>query len=315
MSAISPASLTQALKEEAIALGFELVGACPAIEPPGWPRFREWLDAGCAGQMAYLSRHADARRHPSSILPGVRSVLVVATNYRTVEPAVPVAGEARVSRYAWGGDYHRIIRGRLHSLGQFHRRLMPDQRARGVVDTAPLLEREFARMAGLGWIGKNTMLINRQFGSWLLLGALLTTAELAYDTPYESEYCRNCRACLDACPTRALQEPYRLDARLCISYLSMEHTGAIAAEFREPFDSRLFGCDACQEVCPHNKHTPCSPVPEFQPRDDMNPIDLHGVKSLDEAAFRARFGETSLAWAGYEKLLRNAALIEGVRRT
>ncbi|MDZ7617494.1 MAG: tRNA epoxyqueuosine(34) reductase QueG [Patescibacteria group bacterium] len=315
MCALSPAELTQALKERARAIGFDLVGACPAVQPATWPFFRDWVAAGYCGEMGYLARHADARRDPGSILPGVRGILVVAVNYRTVEPVVPGPHQASVSRYAWGSDYHAIIRERLRSLGQLHRQLVPNERSRGVVDTAPLLEREFARLAGLGWIGKNTMLINQQYGSWLLLAALLTTAELAYDQPRETELCRNCRACLDACPTGALFEPYRLDARRCISYLSMEHAGDVGPDLRQAIGWRLFGCDACQEACPHNKRTPCSAAAEFQPRNGMNPVDLDALKSIDPAAFLARHGDTSLAWAGQERLLRNAAIIEEVNRT
>ncbi len=313
--AISPADLTQALKEHALSLGFDLAGACPAVPPLTWQPFRDWLDAGFAGQMRYLARHAEARRDPQSILPDARGMLVLAANYRTVEPVAPGPGQACVSRYAWGSDYHKVIRERLRSLAQLHRRLVPNERARGVVDTAPLLEREFARLAGLGWIGKNTLLINRRFGSWLCLAAFLTTAELAYDQPWETDHCRNCRACLDACPTGALVEPYRLDARRCLSYLSMEHAGDIAAEFHQPLGARLFGCDACQEACPHNKQTPCTAEPQFRPRDGMNPVDLKGVQSLDPTEFQSRFGETSLAWAGYDKILRNAAVIDRVSRT
>ncbi len=315
MCVMPPADLTRALKQHALSLGFDLAGTCPAVQPAAWQSFRDWLDAGFSGQMSYLVRHAEARRDPQSILPRARSVLVLAVNYRTVTPIAAGPGQGSVSRYAWGSDYHKTIRERLRSLGQLHRRLTPNERSRGVVDTAPLLEREFARLAGLGWIGKNTLLINRQHGSWLFLAALLTTAELTYDQPCETERCHNCRACLDACPTGALVEPYRLDARRCISYLSMEHTGDIAPELRQAFGSRLFGCDACQEACPHNKSTPCSSAPAFQPRDGMNPVDLNDLKLLDRAAFLARFGDTSLAWAGQERLLRNAAVIESIRRT
>ena len=305
---MNAAELTQALKEYARRVGFDLAGACPAVAPPGWQRFRAWLDAGFAGQMHYLERRADARRHPRGVLPGARSVLVLAANYRTVEPGAPGLGQGRVSRYAWGADYHAVLRRRLRLVGALHRRLAPGERARGVVDTAPLLEREFARMAGLGWIGKNTMLINRRFGSWLVLAALLTTAELAYDEPFATEHCRGCRACLQACPTGALVEPYRLDARRCISYLSMEHAGPIPDEFHRPMDARLFGCDACQEACPHNKQTPCSADPQFRPRDGMNPVELGPFGSLDAAGFAARFGDTPLVRAGLERIRRNAAI-------
>lgn len=310
---MTPADLTIALKQHARRLGFDLAGACPAVELPGWRRFRAWLDAGFAGQMRYLERHAEARRHPRGVLSGARSVLVLAANYRTVEPVAPGPGQGSVSRYAWGADYHTVLRARLRRLGALHRRLVPHERARGVVDTAPLLEREVARMAGLGWIGKNTLLINRRFGSWLVLAALLTTAELAYDEPETADPCKGCRACVNACPTGAIVEPYQIDARRCLSYLSMEYAGPIAAEFHAPMGARLFGCDACQEACPHNRNTPCTTEPQFRPRDGMNPVDLAAIRPLDAAGFQARFSDSAIAWAGHERMVRNASMLNRPR--
>ena len=165
------AQLTTALVEEAIRLGFDLVGATPAVAPPDFHRFRQWLAEGCAGQMHYLADRLDAYRHPAKLLDGAKSVLILGVNYRTVEPVEAGVGQARVSRYAWGADYHEVIRRRLHTLADLHRRLVPEARVRGVVDTAPLLERQFGQLAGLGWIGKNTMLINRRLGSWFFLAA------------------------------------------------------------------------------------------------------------------------------------------------
>ncbi len=303
---MNPADLTLALKEYARRLGFDLAGACPAVQPLGWQRFRAWLEAGFAGQMQYLHRHAEARRHPRHVLPGARSALVLAVNYRTVEPVPPGVGQASVSRYAWGTDYHLVLRGQLRRLVELHRQLAPDERARAVVDTAPLLEREYAQMAGLGWIGKNTMLINRQFGSWLFLAVLLTTAELSYDAPTATEHCKGCRRCLEACPTGAIVEPYRLDARRCLSYLSMEFSGALADEFRAVNGRRLFGCDACQEVCPHNRQTPCTINRHFRPRAGMNPVDLGVLAGLSAAEFDSCFGDTPLSRAGHNRLHRNA---------
>jgi epoxyqueuosine reductase len=199
----------------------------------------------------------------------------------------------------------------LHKLADFHRQLAPEEQVRGVVDTAPLLEREFGRLAGLGWIGKNTLLINRQFGSWFFLAALLTTAELVCDQPCETDHCGTCRACLDACPTGALAEPYRCDARRCISYLTIEHRGPIPPEFHAAIGNRLFGCDACQSACPWNRATPSTPDPAFHPRPGMNPVDLAELRQLDEAAFRQRFSGTPLLRARREGLLRNAEVVTG----
>lgn len=306
---MTPDALTAALKEEARRLGFDLVGVAPAVTPPTFERFEQWLADGYAAEMHYLAARAEARRHPRHVLEGVQSILMLSTNYRTAEPAK--GSEGVVSRYAWGDDYHDVLRERLHTLADFHRQLAPQARVRGVVDTAPLLEREFARLAGLGWIGKNTLLINRQFGSWFFLAALLTTAELVCDQPCETDHCGSCRACLDACPTGALVSPYRVDARRCISYLTIEHRGPIPPEFHAAIGNRLFGCDACQEACPWNRRTPSTADPAFQPRPGMNPVDLAELRRLDEAAFRQRFAGTSLMRANREGLLRNAEVVTG----
>lgn len=303
--------LTEALKEEAFRLGFDLAGACPAVSPPGIERFDHWLAAGYAGRMSYLAERVEAYRHPRHVLEGVQSILMLGLRYRTVEPAAPGAGEGRVSRYAWGRDYHDLIRARLHRLADFHRRLRPQAAVRGVVDTAPLLEREFAQMAGLGWIGKNTLLLNRQFGSWLFLAALLTSEPLDYDQPHGRGHCGTCRACLDACPTGALVDAGQLDARRCISYLTIELRDTVPRALREPIGPWLFGCDACQEVCPWNRRVPATDEVSLGPLPDMNPVELAGLFLLSEAEFRERFHKTPLWRAGRHGLLQGAALVLG----
>jgi len=310
---MTPRDLTAALKEESLRLGFDLVGATAAVTPPDIDRFEQWLADGFAGQMHYLADRAEAYRHPRHVLDAVRSVLMLAVNYRTAEPVQPAAGQASISRYAWGSDYHHLIRGRLDRLADFHRRLVPEAGVRGIVDTAPLFERRFAQLAGLGWIGKNTLLLNRRFGSWLFLAALLTTEELQYNEPFDSDHCGSCRACLDACPTGALLEPYRLDARKCISYLTIELRDSIPLELREALGDRLFGCDACQEVCPWNRRTPGSTEESFQPEQGMNPVEAAELLLLDEAGFRQRFRHTSLWRYKRRGVLCNAAIALGNR--
>jgi epoxyqueuosine reductase len=306
-------SLTAALKTEANRLGFELAGVCPAVTPSSIERFGEWLSAGYAGEMHYLSDRAEAYEHPRHVLDGARSILMLAMVYRTAEPAAPGAGEGRVSRYAWGDDYHLLIRERLNRLGDFLRREAPGARVRGVVDTAPLLEREFAQLAGLGWVGKNTLLLNKQLGSWFFLAALLTDQELDYDEPHAADHCGTCRACLDACPTGAFVEPYVLDARRCISYLTIELRGPISDNLRSGVGDWLFGCDICQDVCPWNHRVPLSTEPSFTPRANTNPIDVAALFALDDAAFRERFRHTPLWRAKRRGLLRNAAIVLGNR--
>jgi epoxyqueuosine reductase len=311
---MSATDLTAQVKVEAQRLGFALAGICPAVEPTGSTRLREWLERGYAGEMTYLAKHEAAHRHPSNVLDGVRSVVMLTMNYRTVEPRELQSGAGRVSRYAWGDDYHDLIRDRLNQLAAFVVANCAGHRAHGVVDTAPLLEREFAQLAGLGWIGKNTLLLNKQIGSWFFLAALLTTAELTYDTAHETDHCGTCTACLDACPTGAFVQPYVLDARRCISYLTIEHRSAIPHALRTEIGDWLFGCDVCQEVCPWNHRAPLAEEPSFQPRSGMSCVELATLFELDDTVFRQRFRASPLWRAKRRGLLRNAAIILGNQR-
>lgn len=303
--------LTDELKREARRLGFEPAGVCPAVTPAGISRFGEWLEHGYAGTMDYLASRAEAYTHPRHVLDSVRSLVLLACNYRTVDPQPAQAEHGRVSRYAWGTDYHDVLRTRLGNLADFLTARAPQARVRGVVDTAPLLEREFAELAGLGWIGKNTLLLNKEFGSWFFLAVLLTDLELEYDQPQETGHCGNCRACLDACPTDAFVAPYVLDARRCISYLTIELRDPIPPELRHSLGDWVFGCDVCQEVCPWNKKVPASDDPAFRPAAGATSLDLIELFELDEAAFRARFRHTPMWRPKRRGLLRNAAIALG----
>jgi epoxyqueuosine reductase len=311
----TPQTLTAELKREAAGLGFALAGACPAVTPGGLDRFYEWLDAGYGGQMHYLQGRRQVYEHPRHVLGGATSLLVVALPYRSGEPHSPGPGEGRVSRYAWGiGDYHDLIHDRLRRLARVLVRLAPEARFRGVVDTAPLLEREFAQLAGLGWIGKNTLLLNPQLGSWFFLAALLTDQMLEYDEPFTQDHCGTCRACLDACPTNAFVAPYVLDATRCISYLTIELRDAIPPELRAGLGDWIFGCDVCQDVCPWNHHAPVSLETAFAPRGDLNPAGLTRLFELDDDAFRHTFRATPLWRAKRRGILRNASIVLGNQR-
>ena len=225
---MQPSQLTRQLKSQANQLGFQITGACAAVQPTGLHRFFEWLDEGYAGTMHYLPQRRDAYSHPNHVLENVRSLLVLGMHYGTGVPQEVQPGEGKVATYAWGTtDYHDLIHKRLKQLKQFHQELLPEQRCRGVVDTAPILEKDFAQRAGIGWIGKNTLLINRTQGSYFFLAVLLTTAKLDYDQAIVNEHCGSCTACLDACPTDAFPKPFVLDARRCISYLTIEHRDKI----------------------------------------------------------------------------------------
>ncbi len=267
-------------------------------------------------QMEYLSNRRDAYNDPNFVLDGARSILMLAMNYRTSEPVPTGEGQGRVSRYAWGEvDYHDLIRDRLDSLVGFLKSRVPHASARGIVDTAPLLEREFAQLAGLGWTGKNTLLINRHVGSWFFLAAILTDFELEFDLPHATDHCGTCRACLDACPTDAFPQPYVLDASRCISYLTIELKSSIPRELRPGMGEWIFGCDVCQDVCPWNSKSPRSLEPDFAPRENSNPIELAALFYLDDNAFRARFRNTPLWRPRRRGSLRNAAIALGNRPT
>jgi epoxyqueuosine reductase len=310
--------LTQHLKSAARELGFALAGVAPAVQPTGASRLAEWLARGYAGQMDYIAARQDAYTHPRHVLDGVRSILMLGLAYRTADPAPLEPGQGRISRFAWGErDYHDVVHEQLKQLVAWFKLRVPSAQVRGVVDTAPLLEREFAQLAGLGWIGKHTLLIHKPAGSYFFLAALLTDQELASDEPFTADHCGTCRACLDACPTQAFPEPYVLDASRCISYLTIELRDSIPAELRPGIGDWLFGCDVCQDVCPWNsKPDPRigTALSEFQPIVDSNPVDLAGLFDLHDEAFRRRFRHTPLWRAKRRGILRNAAIVLGNQR-
>ncbi len=317
--AISPARLTQTLKSEAQRLGFGLCGACRAVTPVGYAHFLEWLEAGFAGEMVWLQDRKSAYEHPDGVLPGTVSLLMLGMNYNSVARSPSTAGTGKVSRYAWGsGDYHDLIQVRLKSFKEFAETVLRESgierpQVRGVIDTAPLLEREFAQLAGLGWKGKNTMLINRKQGSWFFIAALLMNVELEYDEPFQANHCGTCTACLDACPTDAFPQAGVLDATKCISYLTIEHRSQIPMELRSRMGDWILGCDICQDVCPWNRKAPSSMEPVFLPAGDQNPIALRELFSLTEETFRTRFRKTPLWRPKRRGLLRNAAIALGNR--
>jgi epoxyqueuosine reductase len=265
--------------------------------------------------MHYLGDRKSAYEHPRHVLQGVRSLLMLALPYRTSEPLPVATGQGRISRYAWGpSDYHDVIHDRLKALIAHLQLLAPGAVARGVVDSAPLLEREFAQLAGLGWIGKHTLLLNRTAGSYFFLAALLTDQLLAYDEPFAADHCGSCTACLDACPTQAFPAPYVLDATKCLSYLTIELRSSVPNELRDGLGDWLFGCDICQDVCPWNRKPAPSHEAVFTPDRGRNPVDLLPLFEMDDAAFRAQFRHTPLWRAKRRGILRNAAYVLGNQR-
>jgi epoxyqueuosine reductase len=308
------ATLEEDLIEQAHQLGFALAGIAPAGPADGFDRLRDWLDQGHAGEMAYMHAHAEARRHPRGILPTVRAVIMVGMNYSPsgASPGVAPPGVgARIARYAQGADYHAVLRERLRELGGWLRNRRPGCWGRCVVDTAPLLERDFARRAGLGWFGKNTMLLNVRQGSWFVLGGLLVDIDLVPSRAFSANHCGTCTACLDACPTGAFVAPHILDARRCISYLTIELKGDVPEDLRSQIGDWMFGCDVCQEVCPWNRKAPGGRE-ELAPRDDLRAVDPVEILELSEQAFLARFRGTAMVpRPGRRVLARNAALVLG----
>jgi len=322
--------LVASLRAEAARLGFSRLGIAPA-EPPGrQDLFRHWLDRGFAGVMkTWLERHAPLRADPRQLLADARSVIMLATDYSTVpgmESSPCETGRGRVSRYAWGDDYHDQLRGRSNALAAWLEAEVPGCRTRGVVDSAPLAEREFGWRAGLGWFGKNTMLISPATdggpaaGSYFFLTAVLTDLELPADEPVEFDHCGTCTACLDACPTGALVEPRVLDATRCISGLTIEDHGPIPHDLRPGMGDWIFGCDVCQEVCPWNRHAPLSTEGSFLPRPrdgegwgEGTTVPLAELLRLDQREFRERFRGSPLVRATRRGLLRSAAIALGNR--
>jgi len=310
---VTDGGLTERLRAEGFRLGFDRVGVAPAVPPPHYGHFLDWLDAGHAAGMDYLHRYAGLRGHPERLLEGARSVVVAGMVYGRPGHDPPGPTEGKVARYARGADYHETLWRRLDALLDWLRAERPGTNGRSVADSAPLLERDFARLAGLGWVGKNTMLIDRKLGSFTVLGAIITDAPLEPDPPHDRGHCGTCTRCLDACPTDAFNGPYTLDSGRCISYLTVEHRGPIDEAFADRLDGWVFGCDVCQDVCPWNRKAPPGRTPALDPRPGLTNPDLIDWLERDPDEFRKSLKGTALARAKRTGLLRNAALILGTR--
>ena len=311
MIALAPSTLEERIKAQAYGLGFDLVGIARLGPAETAGAFGEWLARGYAGDMGYLPRGAEKRRDTRLPVPGSVSAVVVAMNYGGTSPSGPVA------RYARGDDYHDVLLAKLEAL---HEWMAADVghpvRGKAYVDTGPLLERDLARRAGLGWFGKNTNLLNPELGSFFFLGSLLVDLELAADDPFEADRCGTCTRCLDACPTSALVEPRVLDATRCISYLTIELKGEIPEELREPLGSLLYGCDICQDVCPWNvSFAKELREPALAPRQELAEKGARelarDILEMDDESFRTRFRGSPMKRAKRRGLARNAAVVLG----
>ena len=314
----APSELADRVKALALALGFDLAGVAPAEPTPETAYLREWLARGFAGEMGYLARRVEERVDPRRLMPGAASIVMVGLVYDPGARPAPAPGRGAVARYAGGEDYHEVMGERLRALAAALEALAGRPVAsRSYVDTGPVQERVYAAHAGLGWIGTNTCLIHPRLGSYLFLGALLTDLALPPDAR-EPDHCGSCRACLDACPTRAFAAPYQLDATRCISYLTIEAREAVPAPLREAHGSLVFGCDICQEVCPWNTRERRTLPPDgaglrarLAPRPEWVAPALAWLLDLDEDAWRSATRGTALRRAKHRGLLRNALVAAG----
>ncbi len=308
---MDPHAKARLVRELAASMGFERCGVAPSAPIGRSAYLADWLNSGRAGSMDYLHRYFNIRSDPTAILEGAKSVIVVALSYH--QPAIPnveteTALCGRVAMYAWGDDYHDVLRSKLTELTERMREQLAEPfEARVCVDTAPILERELAAAAGVGWIGKNTLVLHQELGSYFFLGAIVTTLDLASNEPLP-DHCGTCTACLDACPTRAFPKPYEMDASRCISYLTIEHRGDISKPFQEMMGDWVFGCDVCQEVCPYNRDAPKTREPRFAvrppgPRPALN--ELLGC-SIDD--YREQLHGSAMTRAKLDMLQRNARI-------
>ena len=311
----TPAGLSALVRDYALGLGFDLVGIGPAT---GYGKendlFGRWIDRGYAGEMKYLERGLPSRKEIGRILEGARSVVSCALNYNTENPrSTEVGGDGRgwISRYAWGDDYHDVMDGMLGELARYIRDVSPkDAAARTYVDTGPVLEKAHAGRSGVGWLGKNTCLINQRAGSWLFLGEVITDVELEFDAP-AADRCGTCTRCIDACPTEAIVEPYVLDARKCVSYLTIELKGKIPHELRDGVENNVFGCDVCQDVCPWNRDALFTMKENFLPRRGLVAPEFDRLMELSAEDFAEVFRKSPVKRAKRRGFMRNVLVAVG----
>lgn len=313
---LNPAELVERIRGWARELGFQQTGIAGIDLEADAARLDAWLDAGRHGTMNYMERHGSRRSRPAELVPGTRSIISVRMDYlptASTEAAVALLNDADrgyVSRYALGRDYHKVLRRRLQRLAERITDAIGPFGYRAFTDSAPVLEKALARNAGLGWIGKHTNLINREAGSWFFLGELYTDLPLPPDAP-GTEHCGSCRTCIEVCPTQAIIGPWELDARRCISYLTIELKGSIPVELRKPLGNRIYGCDDCQLFCPWNKFAAPTAEGDFAPRHGLEAAELAELFSWSEAEWLEKTAGSAIRRIGYERWLRNIAVALG----
>ena len=309
------ATLASELKQQALALGFQQCGITqPDMNSQG-PGLKAWLENGYQGEMDYLSNYFDKRLNPAELVPGTERIICVRMDYlppdTSPEASLEQSDQAYIARYTLGRDYHKLMRKRLTQLGKWLEQKVDTLGYRAFVDSAPVLERPLAREAGLGWIGKHSLLINREAGSLFFLGELFIDLPLPVDPPYQEEHCGQCTACLDVCPTQAFVAPYVLDARRCISYLTIELKGSIPVELRPLMGNRIFGCDDCQLICPWNRFSQHTEETDFHPRQKLDNSTLLELFQWDEETFLKRTEGSAIRRTGHIGWLRNIAVALG----
>ncbi len=307
-------ALARQIKDWGQALGFQQVGITDIGLDMAEAHLQRWLDQGYHGEMAWMARHGSKRTRPAELVPGTERVISVRMNYLPDEPdpsaILDDPAQAFVSRYALGRDYHKVMRRRLQQLADRITAAVGSFGYRAFVDSAPVMEKALAAKAGLGWIGKHTNLLNRTAGSWFFLGELYTDLPLPLDTPV-TDHCGQCTACLDICPTRAIIAPYQLDARRCISYLTIELAGTIPVSLRPLIGNRIYGCDDCQQCCPWNRFAHITDEPDFSPRHGLNSSTLLALFTWTEDEFLRKTEGSAIRRIGYERWLRNIAVALG----
>ena len=307
------ATLTEQIKTKALEIGFSKVGVAKAetLTQDG-VRLEEWLQRGYHASMGWMKKNVERRVDPREIMRGAKSVISVAANYYTGSEHHSKPDEGKISRYAWGDDYHILITERIKTLFESIKQIAPESEGRYYVDTGPVMDKVWAERAGIGWRGKHTNLITKDFGSWVFLGEIISTLDLEYDTPME-DFCGSCTACLDACPTKAIVEPYVVDSNKCISYLTIEHRGDINKALEPMFDQWVYGCDVCQDVCPWNKYQRPTNDKEFFPRDGNVSPSLDGLLSLTQEEFSKKFSKSPIKRTKRDGLVRNATIVKNAK--
>ncbi len=302
-------TLTEQIKSKALEIGFQKVGIAKAerLSIEG-EHLKEWLHRGFYASMEWMEKNVEKRTDPRNIVQNAQSVISVAINYYSPNEHSNKSDEGKISRYAWGDDYHIHVTKRIETLAECIKQLAPESENRYYVDTGPMMDKVWASRAGLGWQGKHTNLITKEYGSWVFLGEIITTEILEYDSPME-DFCGTCTACIDACPTDAIREPYIVDSNRCISYLTIEHRGEIAKALGKNFDQWIYGCDICQDVCPWNKFQQQTEHKEFLPRvENINPL-LTELVNISQEEFSKRFKNSPIKRTRREGIIRNVSIV------